>query len=547
MTLLYFLAFYNSVSLMGRALCVLYLRLKNKDTHQKIYICGYDISIFYPVICLFFVGNLSQILNNFIPLRYVSFIIPVLLFINLIDLKRYKFSLDFWIVNIILPSIISLSSFGQGFHYDAGLYHLNHQYWLKESNIVIGLSNIYFPFGWSSIYEYISAFFQIGENYILLHFVNLTFITQFFSFLYKSIYRQKDSFLKFSSIFILLYGILDNFGIDGGRNGFIYIQSIGKFDNVFAIIFTMFNLLIINQIITNVYKKNDLIFLTLLALFTFQLKLTGGIAIYMYLFYFYLYKSKKHLKIYEVLKITKGLNIIFIFWIIKNFLNTGCLVFGVELSCFNSVPWYESGLSALAVSDTSKFNLAYSFGEDLKFWFSGWSEKRINTTSLINFVSSFLVLAFTKFLFFKNTKNLKLKIYLPIIVYMFLNILIWIMGAPDPRFGSGMFLLIILLLSINISSEKKFITLIETKLKFYLLIVILCIGLMPRIQSYTTALTEFRSVVNVSLPVIEYVKDDGWGVKPTLGDQCWVNLGCTKFKVDLVEKKLLIFTIFLND
>ena len=92
----------------------------------------------------------------------------------------------------------------------------------------------------------------------------------------------------------------------------------------------MFNLLIINQIITNVYKKNDLIFLTLLALFTFQLKLTGGIAIYMYLFYFYLYKRSKHLKIYDVLKITKGLTVIFIFWIIKNFLNTGCLVFGVE-------------------------------------------------------------------------------------------------------------------------------------------------------------------------------------------------------------------------
>ena len=267
----------------------------------------------------------------------------------------------------------------------------------------------------------------------------------------------------------------------------------------------------------------------------------------MYLFYLYLFKRNKHLKIYDVLKITKGLNIIFILWIIKNFLNTGCLVFGVEFSCFNSVPWYESGLSTLAVSDTSKFNLAYSFGDNIKFWFSDWSEKRINTTSLINFVASFLALALSKFLFFKNTKNLKLKIYLPIIVYMFLNILIWIMGAPDPRFGSGMFLLVILLLSINISSEKKFITFLETKLKFYLLILIVCLGLMPRIQSYTTAIAEFRSVVNVSLPVIEYVKDDSWGVKPALGDQCWVNLGCTKFKVDLVEQKLLIFKIFLND
>ena len=60
------------------------------------------------------------------------------------------------------------------------------------------------------------------------------------------------------NIFIIFYGILDNFGVNGGRNGYIYLQSIGKFDNAFAIVFTIFNLLIINQIITNVYKKNDL-------------------------------------------------------------------------------------------------------------------------------------------------------------------------------------------------------------------------------------------------------------------------------------------------
>ena len=121
------------------------------------------------------------------------------------------------------------------------------------------------------------------------------------------------------------------------------------------------------------------------------------------------------------------------------------------------------------------------------------------------------------------------------------------MGAPDPRFGSGMFLLVILLLSINISSEKKFITLLETKLKFYLLIVILCIGLMPRIQSYTTAIIDFNSAVNISLPVVEYKEDFGWGVRPISGDQCWVNLDCTKFNDDLLQKKLFIFNIFLYD
>jgi hypothetical protein len=121
------------------------------------------------------------------------------------------------------------------------------------------------------------------------------------------------------------------------------------------------------------------------------------------------------------------------------------------------------------------------------------------------------------------------------------------MGAPDPRFGSAMFLLLIFLLSINISGEKKIVTLIETKFKFYLLTVLICIGLMPRIQSYTAAVIDFNSAVNISLPVVEYKEGSGWGVRPIYGDQCWVNLECTKFNDDLLQKKLFIFNIFLYD
>jgi len=38
-------------------------------------------------------------------------------------------------------------------------------------------------------------------------------------------------------VLIVLFGILDNFGMAGGRNGFIDIEAVTKYDTPFAIIY----------------------------------------------------------------------------------------------------------------------------------------------------------------------------------------------------------------------------------------------------------------------------------------------------------------------
>ena len=130
-----------------------------------------------------------------------------------------------------------ISSYEVGFHYDAGLYHLNNQLWLRESNIIFGFINIYSVFGVSSIFEYISALLWIDKSFILLHFLNLLFI----GFLYKvviytTLYTKNEK-LKIGFLMLLLFSFMDNFGFSGGRNGFISLQSIGKQDMPIAIIF----------------------------------------------------------------------------------------------------------------------------------------------------------------------------------------------------------------------------------------------------------------------------------------------------------------------
>jgi hypothetical protein len=83
-------------------------------------------------------------------------------------------------------------------------------------------------YGYSSLSEYINSFFWFDNNFILLHFVNLVFVSIFYFFLIWCLLESNNFKYQLISVSILIYGLLDNFGIEGGRNGFIDIDTIGK-------------------------------------------------------------------------------------------------------------------------------------------------------------------------------------------------------------------------------------------------------------------------------------------------------------------------------
>ena len=181
-------------------------------------------------------------LNFFFPLK--SFFIGIILFsfllINFknINKQNLSFSIENTIIFIFIPAILIFSQYNTGWHYDAGFYHLNHQNWLRESNLIIGMINIHWAFGMSSIYEYLSSIFWFDNSFKYLHYLNLIFI-HFYSMLIDNINNSKEAIIKNSSIFLLIYSLLDNFGINGGRNGFLYIQGVTKQDTAVAILLTI--------------------------------------------------------------------------------------------------------------------------------------------------------------------------------------------------------------------------------------------------------------------------------------------------------------------
>ena len=155
----------------------------------------------------------------------------------MLNLQKLNINLNFSnLIQIYLCALnFVISSFNTGWHYDAGFYHLNQQNWLRNSEMILGM-NIYWAFGMSSIAEYISSILWFDGEFVNLHYLNLMYIFSFYNILIRDLFSKKQ-IVRNSSLMLLLFSIFDNFGFNGGRNGFIYIQGVGKQDVSVAILF----------------------------------------------------------------------------------------------------------------------------------------------------------------------------------------------------------------------------------------------------------------------------------------------------------------------
>src|SRR5210317_2212261 len=139
-----FILFFIIFFLIGRGFLILLLRIKEIDMLR---VAGLNIYIFYPVLGIVVFGNYLFLLNFFVPLSTrLAFLILLFTIPNLRvapTLKFFQKSLR----NFLLYILFLIPSYDLSYHYDAGLYHLNYQTLLRESNIMLGISNIYGPYG----------------------------------------------------------------------------------------------------------------------------------------------------------------------------------------------------------------------------------------------------------------------------------------------------------------------------------------------------------------------------------------------------------------
>jgi len=349
------------------------------------------------IICFF-----SLFINFFFPInKIISSILLIIPLIILFKSKEIFFNKKFFrfiLASSIIIFFLVLES--DVYRPDAGLYHLPFIKILNEEKIIIGLSNLHFRYGHTSIIQYLSAF---SNNYlfrsngiifaqaIIASGLIINFISQIYNYNKNRNYNLHFFYLLFVSIYI-----------------FYKMNRYSEYGNDAPAHFIFFYLL--SEILKNKNKTiDDILYYSILVLFIITNKIT---LILSFLLILPLLKTLNLKKI--VLNKKTYLLISFLFlWLLKNLLTTGCLIYPIKKTCFDNLSWVD-------LKEIENISL------DSEVWSKGWPEysKFQNNNNLSLDRNKFLKnFNWVKFWSLKHFKYI-LKIILPYIIFILLFFLI---------------------------------------------------------------------------------------------------------------------------
>ncbi len=540
MNILIFNLFYWILFIFGKTVNDLIFKSKN--------IANIPISIFYPVYSLLFIGNLSFLLNFFINGNMINLIIFILFVLSLLFqfYKRFNFEKQF-VSTTLINSSIAISSYGINFHYDAGGYHLLNQNWILNNKIILGISNIIFPLGNQSLYEYISFNFWLENNFIFLHYLNLIFFTLLFNFFYFAIKQSTSDFFKFSSLALLAFAFLDNFGLNGGANGFPNIQNAGKPDIPVAILLIVINLLIINFIFEKTPNINYYKMMIYLGLFLIQLKPTSFHILVPLLYIIWKYRKTFITK--KFLKFNLSLSFLSLLWLLKNIMTTGCLLFPVKFTCVSSLKWYSRTMVSSANQHYSSTYVPYEFGTNIIDWFNVWKTLNYNEQIITNFSWSFIVI-FISCLILGRKVERSFGDLTFLRVYFIFSVVAFFISVPLFRYFFGIFTPLIFIFTMN---RKLKPILNKNTLISYLSIIFIFLSpfLIVRGFSFSKFIEDPLLFTVLEAPVIEYQENTNWGYSPVKDEfsnketygvnefgKCWLNIECNPENREIYIKEI---------
>ena len=433
--------------------------------------------------CIFFgsafLSFISVLFNFFLPLdiKINSIIFIIILFIGFILIIKRKI-LHNVIFCSLLISIIStlILSFDTIYRPDANLYHLPFTQIINENKIIFGVSNIHFRFGHISILQYLNANFNnflFKENGIIIPAAII--FSAFVLYFYNEIkhHAQINKIYTFY-IFLLLAYIL---------YGYNRYSEFGN-DTIAHLYF----FLISSYFLKDNYIKNltteDFIKLTILTLFCFMLKTSLVFAFIFPLYIFVINFKKKYIfNFYNIFIILISLS-----WIIKNLITSGCIIYPIEVTCFNSFEWMSNNSEDfISPRVQSLDNEAWTKGwPDYKgevvsqqkyvenfYWLQTWLSghgwlifKKISIFVIINFI---LILSLKKISTYKNLTEYKFnnKIYL-LLLFSLICVFIWFIRFPVFRYGSSYIVVLVITLSTIIAYKLEIFKIETSKFKKFL-------------------------------------------------------------------------------
>ena len=365
-------------------------------------------------------------------------------------------------------------------HDDFSYYHFPYTYYLTQSKILVGVGNFNHGFRTPSSIFYLNSLFYLPiVKYYFFH-IGTVMIMGFsslilFEYIFKKLNEKSTDIIFFLSLISFIF-----------INIFFYrISEHGTDRSAQILIFLLIIELLILINLDSHFRENSTKFFILLIL---VISLKSFYILYLILLFPLLYYFIKDKKIIYVMDFLKNplfyLSFLtFIFILLVNFFNSGCLVYPIKMTCFENFSW------TIPLQEVSQMNNWYeqwskggagpNFRVDdpeiyiQKFnWIGNWI-----TVYFFNKVSDFLygIIFLSIVLFFIfYSKNSKVQISYKgiILIYIMLILLFaeWFYNHPALRYGGYPLIALLLFFPIAQYLSKKDYLNFNLNIRVYFLI-----------------------------------------------------------------------------
>ena len=389
MILNYIILVLSLISLFGFSILIKRFIFYSENNYNQIY----DYDLFLGLIPVFII---AFIFNIFFPLKYLTelfFLVGILIFIYF----RKEIKLDRKIIQFfgILFTIVFIT-YNSNTVYDSNLYHIQILNWNSFYKLNFGLSNLEIRFGTNSFWQLVLSIFNNPKyNVQYLYIFNCipiaVLINQFNSF------TSKDVQLSFIYIFCCLNFILLFSILHSDTNGLILNSLRSPEADTVAMFFLIFSVFFFLKYFES-FKYQDYVYCFIFSCLAAITKISHIGTLLLPISIFFLTKLKFN-------RVQLICFILFLIWLTKSFILSGCWLFPVSFTCFPSFFWSTPNEEIKLYSNiVSSYPRAHSAGVSfMNFdytlnsfrWFHPWFKTYFLATSftvIILIVSIFSIL-----------------------------------------------------------------------------------------------------------------------------------------------------------
>ena len=433
---------------------------------------------------LFFLTIYSYLSNFFFAHSLIHnsllILLGIIFYLYFIRKKIYKKKKILFYTLIFLVFFVSALIFKT--HDDFPYYHFAYSYYLTQSPSHIGIGPFNHGFKTPSSIFYLNSLFYLPiVKYYMFHmpallimgFSNIILLNK----IIKNIKNKSINFLTFFSILSILF--INIFFYRVGEHG------TDRSAQILVFILLIEILLLINFPV-NKYVQITKIYILMGLIISFKAFYILYLLFFIPIIFFY-YEKNNLFRIFKIIQ--NKFFIFFIFLIIllgvSNFFNTGCLLYPINATCFESLKWsfdtqhithmnnwYEQWSKAGAgpnfrVQDPLEYIANFN-------WVPNWIEiyffnKVSDFLSGTLFLSLIIILVFYSKIKIQSCSYKILSVYL-ILLSLFIE---WFYNHPSLRYGGYCLIASLIFLPISILLEKNFnVNDKNLKNKFYVLIVL---------------------------------------------------------------------------